>query len=393
MGLRTLKNLDVQGRRALVRVDFNVPLQGGQVTDDTRIRSSLPTLEYLLGQGAKLILMSHLGRPKGCTVEELRLTPVAQRLSQLLHRPVTKMDDCIGSLIEAQAQKMKPGEVVLLENLRFHPEEETNDPGFAAALARLGEVFVNDAFGTAHRAHASTYGVAEHLPSAAGLLLEREVEMLCKVLDSPARPYWAMVGGAKLSDKIQVLKDLLPRVDGFLIGGGIAFSFLHAQGFLVGKSIVDAKMIPEIQRFLTEAKERGIAVILPQDVTVAPEIKPYVAHESVRVDQIPIDQMGLDIGPQTVAIFQQQLKRIKTLVWAGPLGAFETPPFGEGTFQVARTISELPGIYAVIGGGDTASALKAADIAAKNIYFSTGGGAALEFLGGRQLPALEILSA
>lgn len=393
MRLRTIKDLDFPGKRALVRVDFNVPLQGEQVTDDTRIRASLPTLESLLQQQAKLILMSHLGRPKGRPVDELRLDPVAQRTSQLLRRPVTKLDESVGPKVEKAVGEMKPGDVILLENLRFYPGEEANDPQFAQALARLGDVFVNDAFGTAHRAHASTYGVAQHLPSAAGLLLAREVQMLSKVLDSPARPYWAMVGGAKLSDKIDVLKDLLPRVDGFLIGGGIAFSFFKAQGLSVGKSIVDEKMIPEIQRFLRDAKTKGVEVVLPQDVTVASELKAYASHTYVGTHEIPQAKMGLDIGPKAIETFQQHVKKAKTLVWAGPLGAFETPPFGEGTFQVARAIAESPGVYAVIGGGDTASALNTASIVAKNIYFSTGGGAALEFMGGRKLPPLELLRA
>ncbi len=363
------------------------------MTDDTRIRASLPTLAHLLHQQAKLVLMSHLGRPRGRPVDELRLDPVAQRSSQLLRRPVTKLNESVGPEVEKAVRSMKPGDVILLENLRFYPGEEANDPQFAQALARLGDVFVNDAFGTAHRAHASTYGVAQHLPSVAGLLLEREVQMLSKVLDSPARPYWAMVGGAKLSDKIDVLKDLLPRVDGFLIGGAVAFSFFKAQGLSVGKSIVDEKMIPEIQRFLQDAKTKGVQVVLPQDITIAPELKAYASHTFVAVPEIPWDKMGLDIGPKTIETFQQHVKRAKTLVWAGPLGAFETPPFGEGTFQVARAIAESPGVYAVIGGGDTASALNTAGIVAKNIYFSTGGGAALEFLGGRKLPPLEILRA
>lgn len=363
------------------------------MTDDTRIRASLPTIQHLLGRNGKLILMSHLGRPKGRPIDELRLDPVAQRLSQLLGGPVRKLNECVGPTVETAVKSMIPRDVLLLENLRFHPGEEANDPEFAHALARLGEVFINDAFGTAHRAHASTYGVAQELPCAAGLLLEKEVQMLSKVLDSPTRPYWAMVGGAKLSDKIQVLKDLLPRVDGFLIGGGIAFSFFKSEGHSIGKSLVDEKMIPEIQRFLKEAKAKGVEVVLPEDVTVASELKAYAPNDPIAANQIPLDKMGLDIGPKTIELFQQRIKKAKTLVWAGPLGAFETPPFGEGTFQVARTIAESPGIYAVIGGGDTASALKAADIAAKNIYFSTGGGASLEFLGGRKLPALEILQA
>jgi phosphoglycerate kinase len=389
--LRTLPDLDLLGRRVLVRVDFNVPLQQGHVADDTRIRAALPTLRYIRDRNAKAVLMSHLGRPKGRIVAELRLDPVAHSLSRLLHCPVAKLPETVGASVESAIQGMNTGDVVLLENLRFHPGEEANDPAFAQDLARLGDVFVNDAFGTVHRAHASTYGVAQQLPSAAGLLLAREVQMLSPLLDAPARPYWAMVGGTKLSDKIQVLRDLLPRVNGFLIGGGVAFTFLKAKELPVGKSIVDEKMISEVRRFLKEAQTQGVDVVLPEDVVVASERKTHVPTQVVQVDQIPQDWMGLDIGPKTIRAFQDCLKSVKTLVWAGPLGAFETPPFGEGTFQVARAIAQSPELYAVIGGGDTASALKADGIAAQNIYVSTGGGATLEFLGGRKLPALEVL--
>lgn len=394
--LHTLKELDVQGRRTLVRVDFNVPLREGRVADDTRLRAALPTIRYLIDRGAKVILISHLGRPKGRVVPELKMDPVAERLSQLLGLPVKKLDDCIGKGVEAEIGKLRPGELILLENLRFHPGETANDPEFARQLARLADLFINDAFGTAHRAHASTLGVAQHLPAAAGLLLEREVERLSRLLNNPERPYWATVGGAKLKDKIRVLTDLMPRVDGFLIGGAVAFSFFRAQGLPVGRSLAEEELIPEAEKFLKDAQEQGKEVLLPEDVVVAAALAPHTQTQVVAKDQIPPDQMGLDIGPQTVEAFTSQIRKVKTLLWAGPLGAFETPPFGEGTFQIARALARSPGTYAIIGGGDTASAISASGVKVEeveNIYVSTGGGAALAFLGGRTLPALEALRA
>jgi phosphoglycerate kinase len=392
--LRTLKDLGLQGRRVLVRVDFNVPLKEGRVADDTRLRAALPTIKYLQEKQARIILMSHLGRPKGKPVDGLRMDPVARRLAELLGMPVKKLDDCIGERIDEEIERLKPGEVVLLENLRFHPGETANDPEFSKKLARLGELFINDAFGTAHRAHASTFGVAQLLPSAAGLLLESEVKALRKLLEDPERPYWAMVGGAKLKDKIQVLSDLLSRVEGFMIGGAIAFSLLRAQGFPIGKSLIDEELIPEAEKFLKEAEAQSVEVLLPEDVVVAEELSPNAPTRVVTAAEIPEGSMGLDIGPRTVERFAAKIQGAKTLLWAGPLGAFETPPFGEGTFQIARAIARSPGTYAVIGGGDTASALNASGVKdAENIYVSTGGGAALAFLGGRTLPALEVLEA
>jgi len=390
--LRTLKSLDLRGRRVLVRVDFNVPLKEGRVADDTRLRAALPTIQYLREKRAKVILMSHLGRPKGKPTPELRMDPIAGRLSELLGAPVRKLDDCIGEGVEDEVKRLKPGEVALLENLRFHPGETANDPEFSKKLARLGDLFINDAFGTAHRAHASTLGVAQHLPSAAGLLVEREVKALSRLLDGPGRPYWALVGGAKLKDKIWVLSDLLPRVDGFMIGGAVAFSFLRAQGLSVGKSLVDEELVPQAEKFLKEARSRGAQVLLPEDVVVADELSPNAKPRVVAAGEIPDGVMGLDIGPKTVERFAAKIKAAKTLLWAGPLGAFEAPPFSEGTFQIARVIAESPGTYAVIGGGDTAAAFKASGVKeAGHIYVSTGGGATLAFLGGRELPALEAL--
>lgn len=391
--LRSLRDFDVEERRVLVRVDFNVPLKDGGVADDTRIRAALPTIRALRVHGARIVLMSHLGRPKGNPREELRLDPVAKRLSELLGAPVKKLHDCVGPDVEAAVSEMQPGGAVLLENLRFHPGEEANDPAFAERLARPGDLYVNDAFGTAHREHASTVGVARLLPSAAGLLLEREVEMLGRLTHDLKRPYLAMVGGAKLSGKIKVLRDLLPRVDGFLLGGGIAFTLLRARGLSVGRSLVDEALLPEAMRFFEEARARGTAVELPRDVVVAPALEPNAPTRIVPVDRIPEDQMGLDIGPETVEAFRSRIREARSLLWAGPLGAFEVPPFHEGTAQVARTIVESEA-FAVIGGGDTAAALTAVGIeGAQNLYVSTGGGAALAFVSGRTLPALEVLRA
>ena len=389
--LRTLKDVDAAEKRVLVRVDFNVPLQGGTITDDGRIRAALPTIQHLLGQRALVVLMSHLGRPKGKVVPELRMDPVARRLSELLDQPVQKLDDCVGPDIEEAVRAAGPGDVILLENLRFHAGEQQNDPEFAQALARLGDLYVNDAFGTAHRKHASTYGVARLLPAVAGFLVQKEVERLSRLREDPERPYYAIVGGAKLSDKIKVLRDLLPRVDGFLLGGGIAFTLLKAQGYAVGRSLVDAHLLPDAEAFLKEAESQGKVVELPRDVVVAPELVPNAPTQVVPVEEIPEDRMGLDIGPATVAAFQARVEEAKSLLWAGPLGAFETPPFHEGTRRVAEAIARSRA-FSVIGGGDTAAALKALGIALpENVHVSTGGGAALEFVSGKSLPGLEPL--
>jgi phosphoglycerate kinase len=389
--LRTLQDIDVTGRHVLVRVDFNVPLKDDRVADDNRIRAALPTIRYLREHRAKIALMSHLGRPKGKVRDELRLDQVAERLSELLGAPVKKLNDCVGPDVEVAMAQLGPGDAILLENLRFHPGEEANDPAFAEQLARLGDIYVNDAFGTAHRAHASTVGVARLLPSAAGLLLEREVEMLGRLTHDPKRPYLAMVGGAKLSSKIKVLRDLLPRVDGFLLGGGIVFTLLRVQGLSVGRSLVDESLLPEAAMFLEGSRARGTAVELPRDVVVAPALEPNAPTQVASIDRIPEDQMGLDIGPETIEIFRSRIREARSLLWAGPLGAFEVSPFHQGTAQIARAIVESDA-FAVIGGGDTAAALKAVGIeGAENIYVSTGGGAALAFVSGRTLPALEVL--
>lgn len=389
--LRGMRDLELSGKRALVRVDFNVPLKSGAVADDSRIRASLPTIEYLLKRRAKVILLSHLGRPDGGVVEGLKLDPIARRLAELLKRPVRKLDDCIGEKVQKTIAQMQEAEIVLLENVRFYKQEEENDEKFARSLAELADVFINDAFGTAHRAHASTYGVARFLPSAAGLLLEKELKMLSRITQNPRRPLLAIVGGAKLEDKIGVLKDLLDKVDGFLLGGGIAFTFLRALGYPVGKSIVAQTLMDEAKRFLKRAAEANVEVILPIDVRIARAFDPESQTKTVKADEIREGWLGLDIGPQTIKAFKKRIKKAKTIVWAGPLGAFELKGFVRGTREIAKAIAESKA-FAVIGGGETAQALEQFGLAqAKNIYISTGGGATLEFLGGRKLPAIEIL--
>ena len=387
--LRSLRELDVTGRRVLVRVDYNVPLEDGQIADDTRLRESLPTLEYLLAHHAKIILVSHLGRPKGKVVPELRLDPVARRLSEILQRPVTKLDECIGPEVQRATSQMQPGDIILLENIRFYPQEEANDETFARELAQLADCYVNDAFGTAHRTHASTYGVARFLPSAAGLLLEREVAMLSRAVDNPARPFLAIVGGAKLADKIGVLKDLIGRVDAFLIGGSVAFTLLRAQGAPVGSSPVDEKLLDEARATLHAARTAGTQLVLPVDAQIVRGSERAVAPATA----IPEGWQGWDIGPQTIELFTHHIKSAKTIVWAGPLGRFEDPPYDEGTRKVAQAIAQSKA-FAIIGGGDTAAALHRWGLGqAQNIYCSTGGGATLEFIAGRKLPPIEILRA
>lgn len=387
--LRSVRELDVEEKHVLVRVDYNVPIQDGQVLDDTRLRESLPTVEHLLIRRAKIILVSHLGRPNGKVVPSLRLDPVAHRLSELIKRSVTKLDDCLGPAVQEAANQMRPGELVLLENVRFYPGEEANDENFACGLAELADRYVNDAFGTAHRAHASTYGVAKLMPAAAGLLLEKEVAMLSRATENPQRPFLAIVGGAKLSDKIGVLKDLIGKVDAFLIGGGVAFTLLKAQGAHIGNSIVDEKMLGEAKLCIQKAREHGTELLLPIDVQIAQDLS--TSRAVAPADRIPAGWQGWDIGPETIKAFQERVKQAKTIVWAGPLGRFERLPFGTGTRAVARAIAESSA-FAIIGGGDTAAALQQGGLSeAKNIHFSTGGGATLEFLSGRKLPPIEIL--
>jgi phosphoglycerate kinase len=388
---RTVRDVEVAGRRVLVRVDFNVPLdEHGRVADDRRIRESLPTVRYLLEQGAAVVLMSHLGRPGGRVVEELRMAPVGERLAQLLGRPVRVLPDCVGPEVEAVVARLQPGEVALLENLRFHPGEEANDPDFAAALARLGDLYVNDAFGTAHRAHASTVGVAAHLPAVAGLLMEKEIRYLSRLLESPEHPFVAVLGGKKVSDKIGVLRNLLERVDAVLVGGGMAYTFLRSQGYRVGRSLVEEDKVELARELIERARARGVQLWLPEDVVVAERPSPEVPRRVVPAGEIPEGWMGLDIGPRTAERFAGVIQGARLVVWNGPMGVFELEPFAAGTRAVAEAVARCPGTT-VVGGGDTAAAVERFGLLERFDHVSTGGGASLEFLEGRELPGIRVL--
>ncbi len=389
MAKMTIDDVEVRGRRVLVRVDYNVPMEAGLISDDTRIKASLPTLQNLLQRGAALILMSHLGRPKGVT-ESLRLGPVRDRLSALLGLPVQKVDDCIGPAVVAAAAALRPGEVLLLENLRFHKEEEANDPQFARALAALADIYVNDAFGAAHRAHASTAGVAAYLPAVAGRLLSREIEILGKALENPERPFVAILGGAKVTDKIAVIKNLIPKVDTLIVGGGMAFTFLKAKGYEIGTSLLDADSVELAKEFMASAQERGVALLLPVDVVVADRFAADAATQVVAADQIPAGWMGLDIGPRTREQFAAAVKGAGTVIWNGPMGVNEWEAFVAGTAAVAQAMAACGGTT-VIGGGDSAAAVEKLGLADRMSHVSTGGGASLEFMEGRVLPGVAAL--
>ncbi|MHB1006220.1 MAG: phosphoglycerate kinase [Chloroflexota bacterium] len=388
MAKKTIRDVDVQGKRVLARVDFNVPLsKQGEITDDTRIVASLPTIQYLLDHGASVVLMSHLGRPDGQVIEKLRLNPVARRLSELLKRPVQKLDESVGPKVQAVADNLKPGDILLLENLRFHPEEEENEPRFARRLAALGDLYVNDAFGTAHRAHASTAGVAKYLPAVAGLLMEKEINFLGGALEKPERPFVALIGGAKVSTKIGVLDNLLGKVDHLLIGGAMANTLLRAHGYETGRSLVEPDKIDVAERLLETGDEK---LLLPVDVLVADKAEPDARTEVVAVDAIPDDMMVVDIGPETIVIYADVLTNAKTVVWNGPMGIFEVPRFANGTKAMAEALARSQAT-SIVGGGDSVAALEQMGLTDKVTHVSTGGGASLEFLEGRTLPGVEVL--
>lgn len=382
----TVRDADVRNKRVLVRCDFNVPLEGGAITDSRRIVEALPTIKLLLEQGATVILCSHLGRPKGVT-PELTLAPVAEELTQLLGRRVQLLPDCVGAAVVAAVNEAAPGSVLLLENLRFHAEEEKNDPEFVKQLASLADIYVNDAFGTAHRAHASTEGVAHLLPAYAGLLIEKEIEYLGNALDEPQRPFVAILGGAKVKDKIAVIESLLPKVDHLIIGGGMAFTFLKAKGYEIGKSLVDEA---NVEFAATVLRDHSNKVHLPTDVVVAPEFNADSPATIVSVSQIPADQMGLDIGPATSAAFSTLIETAGTVVWNGPMGVFEMKAFEKGTRAVAEALANSEAVT-IVGGGDSAAAVEHFGVADKMTHVSTGGGASLEFLEGKELPGISAL--
>jgi phosphoglycerate kinase len=389
----TIRDADVAGKRVFVRVDFNVPLADGKVQDDSRIRAAIPTILALVGAGAKVILASHLGRPNGKVSDSLRLRPVGQRLTELLRRNVPVTGDALGIGTEDALKRMRPGEIVLLENLRFHPEEEANDPGFAATLASYADIYVNDAFGTAHRAHASTVGIAKLLPAYAGLLMEREIAMLSSLLESPERPFAAILGGAKVSDKIKVIDNLLTRVDLLILGGGMANTFLLAQGKAIGKSLAEPDRVDDARRILATAEKNKVRVVLPVDVIVAKEVTRGTEYKTLQAEKIPASWHIVDLGKASQDLIIDALADVRTVFWNGPLGVFEIPSFAHGTNAVARILADRAehGATVVVGGGDSVAAITRQGLADKMTHISTGGGASLEFLEGRELPGVSVL--
>ncbi len=388
MNKQTIRDINWQGKHAVVRVDFNVPIENGKVADDTRIRESLPTIKYLMEHGAAQVLMSHLGRPKGKPSPEFSLAPVAQHLSQLLGKPVTFIPELNDDAVKV-AQGLKPGDVALLENTRFYAGEEKNDAELAKKFASLGEIFVNDAFGSAHRAHSSTEGIAHTLPAVAGFLMEKELDYLGRALENPQRPFYAILGGAKISDKIAVIESLLGQTESLLIGGGMANTFLKAQGLNVGDSLVEADAVATAKSLMQSA---GDKLVLPVDAVIADKFAADAQRQVVQVNQVPDGWRILDIGPETVAKFQKILMDARTVVWNGPMGVFEMKPFAEGTFAIARTLANLTHAVTIIGGGDSAAAAHESGVADKITHISTGGGASLEFLEGKTLPGVAALA-
>jgi phosphoglycerate kinase len=386
---KTVRDIDVRGKRVFVRVDFNVPIDHGRITDDQRIRASLPTIQYLLDHGAMVILASHLGRPKGPD-DSLRMDPIAARLAELLGRPVKKLDDCVGPVVEDVVFSMRPGDVVLLENLRFYRDEEANEPVFAHALARLADVYVNDAFGTAHRAHASTVGITHYLPAVAGLLMERELTFLSKVLEQPARPLVVILGGKKVEDKIGVIRNLLRLASTMLIGGGMCYTFLKATGAAIGASLLEAEKLELAADLLREAGARKVTMVLPVDVVAAQKVASGAPTRVVDARAIPDEWIGVDIGPRTVAAMSAPIAGAATILWNGPMGVFEIPEFAAGTRAIAKAVAESSG-ESIVGGGDTAAAVEQFGFADKITHVSTGGGASLEFMEGKILPGVAAL--
>jgi phosphoglycerate kinase len=396
MNKLTIQDLDLRGKRVFIRVDFNVPLKDGVVTDDTRIRETLPTLRLAIQKGGRLVLASHLGRPKGGPEPKYSLLPVAKKLEQLIERPVRFASDCVGPIPESKSRSLAEGDILLLENVRFHPEEEKNDEAFSKQLAALcDDVFVLDAFGSAHRAHASVVGITKFVKqAAAGLLMEKELEYIGKAISDPARPFVAILGGAKVSDKIEVVENLMKIADAMLIGGGMAYTFLKAQGLPIGKSLVEEDKIELAKKILADAKQKNFKFLLPSDSVIAPEFKADSPATIVDVSAMPADQIGLDIGPKTIAAYKAEIAKSETIVWNGPMGVFEMPAFAKGTLEIAKAVAAATtgGAISIIGGGDSVAAVHQAGVANQISHISTGGGASLEFLGGRKLPGVEALT-
>jgi len=391
MNKKTIQDIDVKGKKVIVRVDFNVPLdKQGNITDDTRIKAALPTISYLKDKNAVTILMSHLGRPKGKVNEDLRMGVVAEKLSELMGQKVLYAKDCIGSEPEQMIEGMKPGEILLMENLRFYGEEEKNDPNFAQKLASLADIYVNDAFGTAHRAHASTAGIAEYLPAVAGLLMQSEIGIMGKALENPERPFVAILGGAKVSDKMGVIENLIGKVDVLIAGGGMANTFLAAQGKDMAKSLVEMDKLDLARSLMKQAEEKGMEFLLPGDLVVAEAFAADAKHQVVTADQVPAGWMSLDIGPGSVEAFGKIIKTARTILWNGPMGVFEMPSFAKGTNEIARAITEAQAV-SIVGGGDSIAAIHNTGLASKISHISTGGGATLEFLEGKELPGVAAL--
>lgn len=396
MKKRTIKDLNenqLVDKIMLIRVDFNVPINEElEITDDTRIKAALPTIKYLTSHRAKVVLMSHLGRPKGKVVEKLRLNNIAHRLGELLGQKVKKLDNCIGKEIEEEIMKLQPGEIALLENLRFHPEEEKNNPKFAKALAKLADIFVNDAFGTAHRAHASTVGVARILPSYAGFLMDKEIEVLSNLLENPKRPFVVVLGGAKISGKIEIVQNLLDIADKILISGGMSYTCLAALGYEVGNSLLEEYDLEVVKKILEKAEEKGDKILLPVDLIITKEVSEKIEGKLFEIDNIPKDGIGVDLGEKSLIEFEKVIKKAKTVFWNGPVGVFEIEKYAKGTNRIAKILADMQGkTVTIIGGGDSIAAIENAGLVEKMTHISTGGGASLEFLGGKKLPGIEIL--